>query len=90
MWRKLEVEVTSEVVRAWWGENRQLVGTLTREWTAKHAALSLRDLKNLPAKEYYLNNILSCVAPRGSVGLVVSRGSASFRNVVIEPLGSTK
>jgi serine/threonine-protein kinase len=88
VWRKLEIEVTPEAVRGWWGENRERVGELTAEWITKHATQGLIAQKKARPNDRFLEGIDSRLAPRGPVGLVIKRSSASFRRVVIEPLGT--
>src|SRR5262249_58457692 len=84
-WRPFRIEVTPEVIRAAWGE--EPLQDLTAEQLAVfsravlkanpplNAALPLRDSGD--KIEF---------PPRGGLGLLIYNGSASFRNVVVEPL----
>jgi serine/threonine-protein kinase len=78
-WRRLEVEVTPEVVRAWWdgaalGE-RRLDGLAADAGKALAGPPAATDATG-PAP----------LTPRSALGLYVCQGSASFRRVVVEPL----
>jgi serine/threonine-protein kinase len=74
-WRKLAVEVTPDGLRAFCGE--ECVGEAPREALRKRMAWLLG---NEPA------NADPCLVPRSPLGLFISRGSASYRQVVVEPL----
>jgi serine/threonine-protein kinase len=96
-WRKLAVEVTPGEVRVFW-EGR----LFSMLWEGKllGAALALRlpkgeisvdglnKLVNNTYKRIDKGNLAApfTFLPRGALGLVVSRGKASFRNVAVEPL----
>jgi hypothetical protein len=85
-WRQLEVEVTPESVRAWWGDNRQAVGELTKQWVTLRLEEMLREMRRQRPEDRSLDNLDASQFPRGSLGLLLIKGSASFRRVVVEPL----
>jgi serine/threonine-protein kinase len=87
-WRRLEVEVTPEAVRAWWGEDRQPVGVLTAQGVVNHTTLALTLRKKMRPDDRSVDRIDPGLVPRGSLGLVISESSASFCRVVVEPLGA--
>jgi serine/threonine protein kinase len=79
-WRRVTVEVGPDRIRAWWGgtdgTEEKPLGEISRAELEKLAS----DLDNQdfgPSCPFF---------PRGSVGLVVHRGTASFRRVTVEPL----
>jgi serine/threonine-protein kinase len=84
-WRKLRVEVTPAKVRAWWGKRKnagewevpQLVRAIGRE---------LQERQKQPRERAFLRGTKPGFSCRGALGLYVLRGSASFRNVKVEPL----
>ena len=76
-WRHLAVEVTSEKVILYWGEdpgNLVLMDEILRRRVDQLTQLHLRTRK--------LNFTFQ---PRSPLGLYVQRGTASFRNVVLQP-----
>jgi serine/threonine-protein kinase len=83
-WRRLAVEVTPEGVRGWF-DGRE-VGQLTADHyvaaTARHRDLWQQD----PAQEPFARGFEPVFTARGGLGLYVWQGSASFRNVAVEPL----
>jgi hypothetical protein len=83
-WRQLEVEVTPEEVRARW--EGQPLAPLTSSWVARSISRSIASSRRgNPAAAAWLPP-LPGYASQGSLGLYVYRGSASFRNIVVEPL----
>jgi hypothetical protein len=80
-WRTLEVTVTPDSIQAVW-EGEKSVATITRkEWRADLETMfaSLRPQEpSLPGSPD--------LDPRGPLGLFVVYGSASVRQVVVEPL----
>jgi serine/threonine-protein kinase len=83
-WRELMVEVTPEGVKGFWG------GRAFGELRGSQLVESLNNYlawvrKNQP-DEPFAYRLDPTYAPRGGLGLYVRNGSASFRNVVIEPL----
>lgn len=78
-WRKVVAEVTPETIRIGWAANL-LPGELSRDKLMKIT----RSLINKPAP---LIGVHPGFSPRGGLGLYVCRGAASFRLVVVEPLG---
>jgi serine/threonine-protein kinase len=86
-WRTLELEVTPESVRAWWGEDRrQPVGELTAQAVRQRVEKEQRLALERDPGHRFLLGIEPRLPPRGGLGLFVTSGSASFRNVEVEPL----
>jgi serine/threonine-protein kinase len=87
VWRRLEVEVTPDWVRAYLlqGEERTRVGELQTDSSRKQteAVGRLRDV------DPFLRAIDPSPPRRGGLGLLLFNGSGSFRDVVIEPLPDT-
>jgi serine/threonine-protein kinase len=85
-WRELELVVTPEGVRGKWDGQ-----PMKEPLTARYATAVFRDLRDSAVKGHPENPLLAGIdpeyAPRGGVGLIVFRGSASFRSAVIAPLG---
>jgi Protein kinase domain len=90
-WRKLEIEVRPDSVRAfWWDEKTQKLQPV--------AQLDATGLKALTQSSQQSADKLNALAgmgltvqqfnPRSGLGLYAARGKASFRNVTIEPLQS--
>ncbi|HEY7314250.1 MAG TPA: serine/threonine-protein kinase [Gemmataceae bacterium] len=83
-WRKIAVEVTPQSIRAFWED--RLAGEIP---TARLAQLVKENLdttrKNQPDNPF-VNALAPDFVPRGTLGLYVHRGSASFRRVVLKPL----
>jgi serine/threonine-protein kinase len=77
-WRRLAVEVTPERVQALWEGKPIFAGR-------GYPTLELSQLPNLPINKGDPVAHFK-FAPRGSLGLFVNRGMASFRNVKVEPL----
>jgi hypothetical protein len=79
-WRKLAVEVTPAAVRVFWDGQLLPDGEISVDRLEKHVnmnyQLTRRDIPGTPFN----------FSARGALGLVVNRGSASFRNVAVEPL----
>jgi serine/threonine-protein kinase len=77
-WRDLAVEVRPSGIRFFWeGRHVKSLSQAELRQLAKMLAKGLAD----PAPEF---------APRGGMGLYVYTSAASFRNVVLEPLGDVK
>jgi serine/threonine protein kinase len=77
-WRKLAVEVRPETIKVFWDEQSS---TIPRATLMKNARiLSAKRDEPLP-------NNHPQFAPRDGLGLYASLGVASFRNVIVEPLG---
>lgn len=82
-WRTLIVEVTPLEVRAYWGEpQKTFAGALT---AAKYVEGLSKAVQSVPAHSK-ARDAKVAFAARGGVGLYVTWGAASFRNVSIEPL----
>jgi serine/threonine protein kinase len=78
-WRRIAVEVRPEAIKVFWGGN--CIATTPRNTLMKSARwVIVRPNQPLPANSPQF-------APRGGLGLYVSMGVASFRNVIVEPLG---
>lgn len=80
-WRKVAVEVTPGKVRAFW--EGEFLGELSRAELMERT----RHLASGPAGAVHLQPDLPA---RGALGLYVSGATASFRSVVVEPLGGEK
>ncbi len=83
-WRTLDIVVTRDSIRCWWGEGgeKQQVGQLT----AHQLQALLWDARSQWPNDHSLERIDMSFAPRGSLGLVINRGAASFAEVEIQPL----
>jgi hypothetical protein len=88
-WRQLVVEVRPEGVKAFWEKERIALELSAREclpqsptgWNGLRKFFGMSDVDLSPATLKF--------TPRSALGLFVSMGSASFRNVVIEPLSTS-
>jgi serine/threonine protein kinase len=78
-WRRLAVEVRPETIKVFW-EGTCIVTTSRGSLLRSARPLIARPNQPLP-------NNHPQFAPRDGLGLYVSLGVASFRNVVVEPLG---
>jgi hypothetical protein len=76
-WHRLAVEVTPEQIRIFWEGER--INVVPRNKLEKCVRDVLRDAKAVTAFQ-------PVFVPRGALGLYVYRSSASFQDVVIEPL----
>jgi hypothetical protein len=87
-WHSLLLEVTPQTIRASW--DGQAIGPLA---TADFAATPQKALAELDAswrrQHPYVGELTFAFRPRLPLGLYVARGSAAFRNVVLEPLPVT-
>jgi serine/threonine protein kinase len=78
-WRKIAVEIRPEAIKVFWEE--KCISTTPRPTLMMSArSLIVRPEQPLPANSPRF-------APRGSLGLYVGQGVASFRKVFVEPLG---
>jgi serine/threonine protein kinase len=76
VWRTLRVEVVESGIRGYW--DGQLVGSSSWETVRKNVADDLtRTRKNLEPPDFTANS---------PMGILVGHGTASFRNVFLEPL----
>jgi serine/threonine protein kinase len=82
-WRSLAVEVTPEEIRAYWEENTSQPTLRVRPGEIEQVLLG--DL-NAGLRQAYPKDARLAFAPKGSLGLLVAQGAASFRNVRVEPL----
>jgi serine/threonine-protein kinase len=89
-WRRLVVEVTPSGVRGYWGakEDGKLVevGELTAEGWVGNTQTAIATRNRLMPEDQHAQSVQPQWLPRGSLGLYLYRGSASFRRVVVEPL----
>jgi serine/threonine-protein kinase len=84
VWRALMLEVTPQGVRGFW-EGREIGLLAAGDYVA--ATTTSRDVwRKDPQLAPFVEGFEPVFAPRGSLGLYVLQGSASFRNVVVEPL----
>jgi serine/threonine-protein kinase len=76
VWRKVAIEVTDAGASAFWGPEQERFATFP---AAKVQLAYARLFQDYPeaAAVYY---------PQGGLGLVLNRGSGSFRNVILRPL----
>jgi serine/threonine-protein kinase len=84
-WRPLTLDVTPEGVHGTWGEKHEVIGTLPTPELEKNTRQALKSMQGRKAQGASLQGITPEFSPRGGVGILIYRGSASFRNVVIEP-----
>jgi serine/threonine-protein kinase len=84
-WRTLRADVSAKRVRAWW-EDGKVVGELTAARVRRETEAAVREMRELLPGDLTLEGIEHGFDPHGAVGLMVLKGSASFRRVVIEPL----
>jgi serine/threonine-protein kinase len=81
-WRALTVEITPHGVRGEWGAGKAVGEISAKEWGDKVGrALAAPGAATPPA------DAPPDFSPSGAFGLYVEKGSASFRRVVVEPLG---
>jgi serine/threonine protein kinase len=79
-WRSLSVEVRPESVKAFWGEGEDApIGEITSS-DLLEAAKTFRMTDSQTPEPLYE------YAPQGGLGLFLSSGSASFQQVIVEPL----
>jgi hypothetical protein len=83
-WRRLEVVVTPEGIRASF-EGQSLGMVTAAELLAKTHETQAR-LAKQPLVAPYGTDWTPEFSPRGPIGLYMERGAASFRRVVVEPL----
>jgi serine/threonine-protein kinase len=81
-WRRLMVQVEPGIVRFYWEDMLHPVKEISTDRLKKVARWAM-----LPEAGPW--RIVPAFAPRGGLGLYVSRSSASFRNVVVEPLATS-
>jgi len=85
-WRRLEVEVTPEGVKAYWGltpEGRDLVAEVPTAGLVEKMAFVKKlnpGFAGLPAELH----------PRSGLGLYVHKGKVSFRRIVLQPLAGRR
>jgi hypothetical protein len=74
-WRRVVVEVSADLVHAWWDGDD--IGKVTDHDLSERF---FGDKKpETPVSYFHFD-------PHGGLGLYVNRGTASFRNVQVEPL----
>jgi serine/threonine-protein kinase len=87
-WRHLSVEVMPQGVQGYWGDRP--MRPLSADQFVTDIRKAMADLAIAPETPAICGEIFREISPeftpRGSLGLVAMRGSASFRNVMIEPL----
>jgi serine/threonine-protein kinase len=76
-WREVTLKVSPQRIQAFWGD--QSIGALTRTRWEDQVAIMAR----FPPDPIDVHPDFD---PRGALGLFVYRGSASFRNIVVQPL----
>jgi serine/threonine-protein kinase len=85
MWRSLVIEVEADEIRIFWEGNNQPVLSVPTGQVEKSLQIGIAEArrKNMPVSEVPL-----AFVPRGGLGLRVMKGTASFRNVSVEPLAA--
>jgi serine/threonine protein kinase len=78
-WRRIAVEVRPETIKVFWAQNWHATTTRNSLMKAQNWLMSRPDKPPLATQPQF--------APRDGLGLFVSLGVASFRNVTVEPLG---
>jgi serine/threonine protein kinase len=87
-WRGIAVEVRPERIKVFWKENGSARKPREECIAITPRAVLMRNVRPLIAKpDQPLPANAPKFTPRGSLGLYVSLGVASFRNVIVEPLG---
>jgi hypothetical protein len=93
-WRTLIVLVTPERIEARWiatpGGAEEAVGALLPAELAKDTLQALDSMRKARPLDTSVEAVRPAFSTRGSLGLHVLNGSASFRNVTVEPLGEAK
>jgi serine/threonine-protein kinase len=87
-WRKLAVEVSPMGVRGIWGGQEPL-GEVTAEKIKEGAEWEIGLRQQIRPQRPDDGRISPRFNPRGTLGLYVYMASASFRRVVIKPIGNT-
>jgi hypothetical protein len=87
-WRGIVIEVTPEKVDAVWkgtkGPDQPFLPSLTR----KQMVVNIKnDQRKLTPARFDQKVELQPPNPRGAIGVYLSRGAISLRNVIVEPLG---
>jgi hypothetical protein len=84
-WRSLVIEVAPAEIRVFWEGDKQPALKVPTEKIEKdlRIALAVPQGMNMPVSDAPL-----AFVPRGGLGLYVAGGTASFRNVRVEPLGA--
>jgi hypothetical protein len=89
-WRRLVVEITPRSVRGYWGDREDgplvAVGELTAEDWVRNTQTTLARWSRKNREIPHAQSLRPEWLPRGSLGLSLTQGSASFRRVVVEPL----
>jgi serine/threonine-protein kinase len=78
-WRLLTIEVHSDRIIAYWGDNEK-IGIITMDEWSEFL------LKGLSADRLVNRTKVPAFNRGGAIGLYVAQGTASFRQVVVEPL----
>jgi serine/threonine protein kinase len=81
-WRRIAVEVRPKTINVFWEGNA--IGATSRDSLMLGAEVLISGPRVAPLPPLASNPQF---ASRGALGLFVSKGVASFRNVVVEPLG---
>jgi serine/threonine-protein kinase len=84
-WHGLAVEVTPEGVRGFW--DGQEIGALSADEFVRSTTAELAHQAHEPDAAVFLRELRLAYVPRGGLGLWVCRGSVSYSNVLVEPLG---
>ncbi|MFL5339395.1 MAG: hypothetical protein ACJ8F7_04435, partial [Gemmataceae bacterium] len=84
-WRPLTIDVSPERISARWGAGERVGELSSADLTANGRQSLLRMRKQRPGDHTFENLDLKFSAS-GSLGLYVNNSSASFRNVIVEPL----
>jgi serine/threonine-protein kinase len=83
-WRKVEVEVKAEEIRAVWESGPAVTWSLQEHTEVTKSMLV--DLGRRLPDNFWVREVRPEIATRGGIGLFVMRGAASFRSVRVKPL----
>jgi serine/threonine-protein kinase len=83
-WHELQLDVTPESIRAYW--DGKPIGGCKRADLVLQAEKALESRKKLIPGDPFQNHWFTEFAPRKALGLCVSKGTASFRDLDLGPL----
>jgi hypothetical protein len=90
-WHRITVEMRPETIKVFWKKDCDAIEPKEECIATTPRSLLMRNARRLIAKpDEPLPANSPPFAPRGGLGLYVSQGVASFRNVTVEPLGDEK
>jgi hypothetical protein len=83
-WRKFDLTVAPDIIRAW--RDGELVGALDLSMIAESVKDAAERRSYRMSHDLLVPRIVPELHPRGPLGLFLEAGSASFRSVRITPL----